>query len=78
MDNIIVTSNDVVMVQSCIACTRGEFSTTDLGSLNYFLGPEVLYTTESLFVVQAKYALDIFGMGEIARSKTGDYSLGGR
>lgn len=59
VDDIIVTGNDGDMLKTFIARTHKEFSIKDMGRLNYFLGLEVSYTSEGLFVGQAKYAYDI-------------------
>ncbi|KAG6414359.1 hypothetical protein SASPL_127081 [Salvia splendens] len=46
-----------------------EFAIKDLGRLNYFLGLEVSYTHDGLFIGQAKYAHDILKRAELLDSK---------
>lgn len=59
VDDIIVTVNDPSLLCCFINRTHSEFYIKDLGQLNYFLGLEVSYTSDGLFVGQEKYAHDI-------------------
>lgn len=45
------------------------FVIKDLGKLHYFLGLEVSYTTDDLFLSQAKYALNILMRAQLHESK---------
>ncbi|XP_022881012.1 uncharacterized protein LOC111398326 [Olea europaea var. sylvestris] len=49
--------------------TTSEFSTKDLGSLNYFLGLEAHRTSSGLFLSQTKYALEILQRAHLVDSK---------
>lgn len=54
VDDVIVTGNDFTALCHFISRTHQEFAIKDLVRLNYFLGLEVSYTTDGLFVGQAK------------------------
>lgn len=69
VDDIIVTGNDSSLLHNFISRTHREFAIKDLGRLNYFLGLEVSYTSDGLFVGQAKYARDILERAELLDSK---------
>ena len=69
MDDIIITGNDQSLLQRFISQTHKEFAIKDLGRLNYFLGLEVSYTHDGLFIGQAKYAHDILKRAELLDSK---------
>ncbi|GKV09777.1 hypothetical protein SLEP1_g21225 [Rubroshorea leprosula] len=67
VDDIIVTGNNPKLVDSLIKLMRHTVSIKDLGSLNYFLGVNAIFTPASLFLSQAQYIrdlLDKFGMAE--------------
>ena len=38
-----------------------EFEIKELGKLKYFLGIEVAYSTQGIFISQKKYVTDLFG-----------------
>ena len=44
----------------------------DLGHLSYFLGLEITYSTEGLYITQAKYASDLLARARLTDSKTVD------
>ncbi|XP_041995661.1 uncharacterized mitochondrial protein AtMg00810-like [Salvia splendens] len=69
VDDIIVTGNDQSLLQRFISQIHKEFAIKDLGRLNYFLGLEVSYTHDGLFIGQAKYAHDIIKRVELLDSK---------
>ncbi|XP_071695808.1 uncharacterized mitochondrial protein AtMg00810-like [Rutidosis leptorrhynchoides] len=56
VDDIIITGNHDNTIRTFISRLHKEFSITDLGLLNYFLGLKVTYTKSGLFLSQAKYA----------------------
>lgn len=68
MDDIIVTGNDSSLLHNFISRTHQEFAIKDLGHLNYFLELEVSYTSDGLFVGQAKYAHDILERAKLLDS----------
>ncbi|RVX04589.1 Retrovirus-related Pol polyprotein from transposon RE1 [Vitis vinifera] len=59
VDDIIVTGNDNNIISDLINTLSSEFSLKDLGSLHYFLGLEVKYLPNGLFVSQTKYIRDL-------------------
>ncbi|GKE19926.1 ribonuclease H-like domain-containing protein, partial [Tanacetum coccineum] len=56
VDDIILTASFIAFLQSIIATLHAEFSMTDLGLLNYFLGISVTRNTSGMFLSQQKYA----------------------
>ncbi|KAG8471832.1 hypothetical protein CXB51_036626 [Gossypium anomalum] len=59
VDDIIVTGNDKGSIDEFVTILNTTFSLKDLGPLSYFIGIEVLPTTEGLFLSQQKYVLDL-------------------
>ena len=59
VDDIIVTGNDNNIISDLISTMSSDFSLKDLGSLHYFLGLEVKYLPNGLFVSQTKYTRDL-------------------
>ena len=44
----------------------------DLGHLSYFLGLEITYSIDGLYITQAKYASDLLSQARLTGSKTVD------
>ena len=44
----------------------------DLGYLNYFLGLEIIHSTDGLYITQAKYTSELFSWAGLTDSKTVD------
>ena len=59
VDDIIVTGDDNVEQQQLKEQLAREFEIKDLGKLKYFLGIEVAYSKEGIFLSQRKYVLDL-------------------
>ncbi|GKD32951.1 ribonuclease H-like domain-containing protein, partial [Tanacetum coccineum] len=59
VDDIVLTASFKVLLQQIIRSLHQEFSMTDLGSLNYFLGIYVVCDSSKIFVSQRKYAAEI-------------------
>ncbi|GKB24836.1 ribonuclease H-like domain-containing protein [Tanacetum coccineum] len=59
VDDIILTTSSTTFLQRVISSLHTEFSMTDLGSLNYFLGISAQRTSAGLFLSQSKYAEEI-------------------
>ncbi|GJY34362.1 ribonuclease H-like domain-containing protein [Tanacetum coccineum] len=59
VDDIILTASSTRLLQQIISSLHSEFSMTDLGSLNYFLGISAQRTSSGLFLSQTKYATEI-------------------
>ncbi|GJY48060.1 ribonuclease H-like domain-containing protein [Tanacetum coccineum] len=60
VDDIILTSSCLALLQQIIGSLNNEFDMTDLGALNYFLGISADRTPPGLFLSQKKYALQLF------------------
>ncbi|WVZ83665.1 hypothetical protein U9M48_030791 [Paspalum notatum var. saurae] len=59
VDDIILTANTPQFLHYAIQCLCREFSMTDLGPLQHFLGVHVTSTSTGLFLNQAQYALEL-------------------
>jgi hypothetical protein len=69
VDDIVMTGSNSTLLHSFIGKLTHEFSTKDLGSLNYFLGLEAHRTSTGLFLSQAKYAYKILQRAQLVDSK---------
>ncbi|XP_023763032.2 uncharacterized mitochondrial protein AtMg00810-like [Lactuca sativa] len=69
VDDIILIGNDETSIKNFITRLHTEFSIKDMGTLNYFLGLEVAYTPDGLFLNQSKYAHDILTRASLLDSK---------
>ncbi|GJT70854.1 ribonuclease H-like domain-containing protein [Tanacetum coccineum] len=56
VDDIVLTASSSDLLQQIITSLHAEFSMTDLGSLNYFLGISVTRNASGMFLSQQKYA----------------------
>ena len=70
VDDLILTGNQPYLIQSFITKLNAEFAIKDLGQLSYFLGLEVTYTKDGLFLSQSKYALDILKWANMVDAKS--------
>ncbi|GJR81438.1 ribonuclease H-like domain-containing protein [Tanacetum coccineum] len=59
VDDIILRTSSTTFLQWVISSLHVEFSMTDLGSLNYFLGISAQRTLTGMFLSQSKYAEEI-------------------
>ncbi|XP_022019884.2 uncharacterized mitochondrial protein AtMg00810-like [Helianthus annuus] len=59
VDDIILTTSSDVLRNRIMACLAGEFAMKDLGSLSYFLGIQVTWPENHMFLSQTAYAKDI-------------------
>jgi len=57
VDDLIFTSNDVVMISEFKNSMLREFDMSDLGKMRFFLGIEVLQRPDGIYICQRKYAL---------------------
>ncbi|XP_014523648.1 uncharacterized protein LOC106779943 [Vigna radiata var. radiata] len=69
VDDIILTGNNNSLLQKLLASFKTEFAIKDLDHLNYFLGLEVHYTTDGVFLSQTKYAQDILSRAKMLDAK---------
>ncbi|GJT94692.1 zinc finger, CCHC-type containing protein [Tanacetum coccineum] len=60
VDDIVLTASSERLLQLIIGSLHQEFSMTDLGALNYFLGISVRRDSTWMFLSQRKYAGEIF------------------
>lgn len=59
VDDVILTSTSVPLIEDVKAFLHVEFQIKDLGDLSFFLGLEVTKVPEGLFLNQRKYALEL-------------------
>ena len=59
VDDLIFTGNDEIMFVEFKSSMLKEFDMTDLGRMRYFLGIEVLQTSDGIYMYQRKYALEV-------------------
>ncbi|KAL6293121.1 hypothetical protein ACE6H2_001263 [Prunus campanulata] len=62
VDDIILTGNNMLLIQQTITALGREFDMKDLGKLTYFLGLQVQYTSAGIHVNQSKYATVLDGV----------------
>ena len=58
VDDMIITSDDEIEKQNLRERVAAQFEMKDLGKLKYFLGIEVAYSRQGIFISQRKYILD--------------------
>ncbi|GJV74064.1 ribonuclease H-like domain-containing protein [Tanacetum coccineum] len=66
VDDIILTASSEILLQQILALLHQEFSMTNLGSLNYFLGILVTLNSSGMFLSQRKYATEILEQAHMA------------
>nr|GEY83045.1 ribonuclease H-like domain-containing protein [Tanacetum cinerariifolium] len=59
VDDIVLTASSDHLLQQIITSLHHEFSMTDLGALNYFLGISVTRDSSGMFLSHHKYAMEI-------------------
>ena len=69
VDDIVMTGSNSRLLHSFIGKLTHEFSSKDLGSLNYFVGLEAHRTSTGLFLSQAKSAHEILQRAQLVDSK---------
>lgn len=70
VDDIILTSDNDVLLHHFIKSLGVQFAMKDLGPLHYFLGVEVRRTFEGLFLCQQKYAMDLLTKAQMQNCKS--------
>ncbi|XP_052621627.1 uncharacterized mitochondrial protein AtMg00810-like [Lactuca sativa] len=65
VDVLILTGNKESVITSFTTRLHNEFDIKDLGDLSYFLGLEVSYTDDGLFLSQSKYAKDVLTRADL-------------
>ncbi|GJU72664.1 ribonuclease H-like domain-containing protein [Tanacetum coccineum] len=66
VDDIVLTASFEILLQRIIATLHHEFSMTDQGSLNYFLGISVMRDSSGMFLSQRKYATETLERANMA------------
>ncbi|GJW79899.1 ribonuclease H-like domain-containing protein [Tanacetum coccineum] len=59
VDDIVLTASSDCLLQQIITSLHHEFSMTNLGALNYFLGISVTRDSSGMFLSQCKYVMEI-------------------
>nr|GFD08250.1 ribonuclease H-like domain-containing protein [Tanacetum cinerariifolium] len=72
VDDIVLTASSDRLLRQIIASLHREFSMTDLGVLNYFLGILVTLDSSGMFLSQRKYAMEILERAHMLFSSTTD------
>ena len=72
VDDMIITGNDLNGIQELKDFFSQQFEMKDLGHLSYFLGLEIIHSTNGLYITQAKYASDLLSRAGLTNSKTVD------
>jgi hypothetical protein len=70
VDNIVLIASSEVLLQRVIMLLHQEFSMTDHGSLNYFMGILVTRNSLGMFLSQRKYAAESLNLSQ-TQSKLG-------
>lgn len=70
VDDIIITGNDGKIIDEFVTQLNVKFSLKDLGRLHYFLGIEVTYTSQGIFLAQKKYIIELLQNASIDESKS--------
>ncbi|KAD3641247.1 hypothetical protein E3N88_30471 [Mikania micrantha] len=69
VDDVIITGNDASFIKTFIQTLHKEFALRDLEKLNYFLGLEVTYMDNGLFLSESKYTHDILNRAKLLEAK---------
>ncbi|KAM2666633.1 hypothetical protein EV2_018442 [Malus domestica] len=69
VDDILVTWNDMSHIARLIADLGRRFAMKDLGPAHYFLGMEIVRTSDDLFLFQQKYVHDLLLRTKMAAAK---------
>lgn len=69
VDNILIIGLSTTELKSFIAKFSTTFALKDLGILSYFLGIEVLYNTNCVYLSQRKYVRDLLVKVEMSDCK---------
>ena len=72
VDDMIITDDDLSGIQELKDFLSQQFEMEYLGHLNYFLGLEIIYSTNDLYITQAKYTSELLSRVGLTDSKTVD------
>ena len=70
VDDIIVTKNDIDEQQHLKENLAQEFDIKDIGKLQYFLGIEITYSKDGIFLFQRKYTMDLLEETRLLSGRT--------
>ena len=70
IDDIIITSDDLSGIQELNNFLSQQFEIKDFGHLSYFLGLEITYSIDGLYITQAKYVSELLSRAGLTDSKT--------
>jgi hypothetical protein len=69
VDDIIITSSSSVAIDQLLSSLQADFAVKDLGSLKFFLGVEVIPTTNGVLLSQQRYIKDILTRTKMLEAK---------
>ena len=72
VDDMIITGDDLNDIQELKVFLNQQFEMKDLGHLSYFLGLEIIHSTDGLYITQAKYTSELLSRAGLIDSKTVD------
>ena len=72
VDDMIITGDNLNGIQELKDFLSQQFEMKDLGHLSYFLGLEITYSTDGLYITQAKYAFELLSRTGLTDNKTVD------
>ena len=72
VNDMIITNDDLSGIQELKDFLSQQFEMKDLGHLSYFLGLEITYSTDGLYITQANYASKLLSRDGLTNSKTDD------
>ena len=75
VDDMIITGDDLSVIQELKDFLSQQFEMKDLGHLSYFLGLEITHSINGLYITQAKYASELLSRAGLTDSKTVDTSV---
>ena len=70
VDDIIITGDNLSGIQELKDFLSQQFEMKDLGHLSYFLGLEIIHSTDGLYITQAKYAFELLSQARLTDSES--------
>lgn len=70
VDDIVITGSSTDDIQTLINQLNTEFSLKDLGYLHYFLGIEVIKTTDGIHLSQKRYIIDLLKPAHMGKANS--------
>ena len=70
VDDLIITSNRLTLIQNIKSDLQNQFEMTNLGLLHYFLGLEIWHMEDCMFLSQPKYAIDLLARFHMSDCKS--------